>query len=207
MYPFFTHWNENALRLKLYIKYMLSERCKDAVRHELKKMGLHFKMIGLGEVDVMEDLTPSQFKELSLALRQIGLELMQDRRGIMLERIRSAICELIYSDDDLQRCSFTTYLTEKIGGDYQRLAELFSEMQGISIQQYFVTQKVERVKELIVDGELSMTEVAFRMQYSSVGHLSNQFKKVTGHSPSYFRKIRDLRNAADQSCKTINENA
>lgn len=193
--------------MKLYIKYMLSERCKNAVRDELKKLGLHFKLIGLGEVDVMEDLAPLQLKELALSLKHIGLELMEDRRGIMLERIKSAICELIYSDDDLQRCTFTTYLTEKIEGDYQRLAELFSEMQGMSIQQYFVTQKAERVKELILDGELSMTEIAYRMQYSSVGHLSNQFKKVTGHPPSYYRTIRDMRTTHEQSCKTINETA
>ena len=188
--------DQTTHRMKLYIKFMFSERCKTAVREELKKLGLHFKLMDLGEVDVMEDLTPSEREQLAAALLLSGLELMEDKRGNLLDKVRVSILELVYSDDDLERFSFTEFLADRIGGDYLRMAEMFSEVQGVSIQQFFIAQKAERVKELIMDGKLSMTEIAFKMQYSSVGHLSNQFKKVTGHSPTHFKTIRDLRNAA-----------
>jgi len=177
---------------------MFSERCKTVVREELKKLGLHFKLMDLGEVDVMEDLTPAEREQLAAGLVLSGLELMEDKRGNLLEKVKATIIELVYSDDNLERYTFTSFLTERIGGDYMRMSEVFSEMQGISIQHYFIGLKAERVKELIMDGDLNLTEIAFKMQYSSVGHLSNQFKKVTGHSPSHFKTIRAMWAAAEK---------
>lgn len=172
---------------------MLSERCKTAVRVELRKLDLHFKLLNLGEVEVMEDLTPAQRAQLDAGLQASGLELMADKKGDMLLSIKNALHELVYSDDDLARYSFPQFLAHRVGGDYLHMSAFFSEVQGMSLQQYFLTLKAERVKELIVDDGFSLTEIAFRLQYSSVGHLSNQFKKVTGFSPSHFKSIRKIK--------------
>lgn len=176
--------------MKIYIKYMVSNRCKMAVREVLRGMDLHFVVVDLGVVDIMEDLTPTQFEELRLALRQSELELMDDKRGILIEKIKNVIVDMVHHDGELPKVNFSNYLSEKLSYDYTYLSNLFSEMQGSTIEQFMIAHKVERIKELIIYGELNMTEIAWKMRYSSVAHLSNQFKKVTGLTPSHFKQMK-----------------
>ena len=179
--------------LKLYIKYMVSLRCKMMVKEELKKMGLHFIVVDLGEVDIMETLSPEQREELKIGLLNSGLELMDDKRAILIERIINVITEMIHNADELPEINYSNYLSQKLNHDYTYLSNIFSEVKGITIQQFIIVHKVERIKELIIYDEMNMTEIAWNMGYSSVAHLSNQFKKVTGLSPSHFKQLKDKR--------------
>jgi AraC-like DNA-binding protein len=179
--------------LKLYIKYMVSNRCKMAVKEELKKLGLHFILVELGEVDVMEDLSLEQRAELKAGLLDSGLELMDDKRAVLIERIKNAVVEMVHHSDEMIKVNFSDYLSEKLNHDYTYLANLFSEIQGVTIEHFIINHKIERIKELIIYDELNITEIAWKMNYSSVAHLSNQFKKVTGLSPSHFKQMKDKR--------------
>ena len=179
--------------LKLYIKYMVSNRCKIVVKEELKKLGLHFIVVELGEVDIMEDLTREQRIELQQGLEDSGLELMDDKRAVLIEKIKNVIIEMIHYSDEMIKVNFSDYLSQKLNHDYTYLANLFSEIQGITIEHFIINHKIERIKELIIYGELNITEIAWKMNYSSVAHLSNQFKKVTGLSPSHFKQLKDKR--------------
>lgn len=172
---------------------MVSTRCKMAVKEELKKMGLHFVLVELGEVDIMEDLTLEQREELKATLLATGLELMDDKRSILIEKIKNAVIEMVHHSDEIIKTNFSEYLSEKLKYDYTYLANLFSEVQGTTIAQFLISHKVERIKELIIYDELNISEIAWKMNYSSVAHLSNQFKKVTGLSPSHFKQLKDKR--------------
>lgn len=164
------------------------------VKEELKKLGLHFIIVDLGEVDVMEDLSAEQLSELKTALLQSGLELMDDKKAVLLEKIKAAVIEMIYADnDEMVKINFSDYLGKKLQQDYTYLANLFSEVQGSTIEQFVITHKVERIKELMIYGQLNITEIAWKMNYSSVAHLSNQFKKATGLSPSHFKELKNKR--------------
>lgn len=176
--------------MKIYIKYMVSIRCKMMVRAELNKLGLRFGAIELGHVEVQEDLTPEQRNALKLALLQIGLELMEDKRAILIEKIRNVIVEMVHYAEVRPKSNFSDYLSEKLGYDYTYLANLFSEVTGTTIEHFIIAHKIERVKELIVYDELNLTEIAYKLNYSSVAHLSNQFKKVTGLTPSFFKALK-----------------
>jgi AraC-like DNA-binding protein len=179
--------------LKLHIKYMVSNRCKIAVKEELKKLGLHFIVVDLGEVDIMENLTVEQTGQLKIALLDSGLELMDDKRAVLIEKIKNIIIEMVHYEDELIKINFSDFLSEKLKHNYTYLANLFSEVQGTTIEHFIITHKIERIKELIMYGELSITEIAWKMNYSSVAHLSNQFKKITGLSPSHFKQLKDKR--------------
>jgi AraC-like DNA-binding protein len=179
--------------LKLYIKYMVSNRCKLAVKEELKKLGLHFIVVDLGEVEVMENLTDDQREQVKVALLNSGFELMDDKRSILIERIKNVIIEMVHISDEVIKTNFSNFLSEKLNHDYTYLANLFSEVQGTTIEQFIISHKIERIKELIIYGEFNITEIAWKMNYSSVAHLSNQFKKVTGLSPSHFKQLKDKR--------------
>lgn len=179
--------------LKLHIKFMVSARCKLAVKEVLKNMGLHYLIVDLGEVDVMEKLTLDQREELKAALLSAGFELMDDKRAVLIERIKNVIVEMVHYSEELIKINFSDYLSEKLQHDYTYLANLFSEVQGTTIEQFIIAHKVERIKELIIYDELNITEIAYKMNYSSVAHLSNQFKKVTGLSPMHFKKLKERR--------------
>jgi len=179
--------------LKLYIKYMVSNRCKLAVKEELKKLGLHFTPIELGEVEIMEVLTIDQRAQLKLGLANSGLELMDDKRAMLIEKIKNAIVEMVHYKEDMIKVNFSTFLSEKLNYDYTYLANLFSEVQGTTIEQFMIAHKIERIKELIIYDELNITEIAWKLHYSSVAHLSNQFKKMTGLSPSHFKQLKNKR--------------
>jgi AraC-like DNA-binding protein len=172
---------------------MVSNRCKIVVKDELKKIGLHFIVVDLGEVEIMENISQEQRQELKTALLNSGLELMDDKRAILIEKIKNAIVEMVHHSDEIIKVNFSNYLSEKLNHDYTYLANLFSEVQGTTIEQFIISHKIERIKELIIYGELNITEIASKMNYSSVAHLSNQFKKVTGLTPSHFKHLKDKR--------------
>ncbi|HEX2900536.1 MAG TPA: AraC family transcriptional regulator [Bacteroidia bacterium] len=179
--------------MKLYIKYMVSNRCKLAVKEELKKLGLHFVLVELGEVDIMEDLDKEQRDALNEGLRSSGLELMDNKRAVLIERINNVITEMIHHTEEMPKVNYSDFISEKLGYDYTYLSNIFSEVKGITIQQFIIMHKIERVKELLLYEELNLTEISYKMHYSSVAHLSNQFKKVTGLTPSAFKQLKDSR--------------
>ena len=172
---------------------MVSTRCKLAVKEELKKIGLHFIFVELGQVEIMEDISEKQKKQLKIALLRLGLELMDDKRNELIEKIKSSVIQLIHHSDEMLKINFSTFLSEKLNHDYTYLSNLFSEVQGTTIEQFIISHKIERIKELIIYNELSITEIARMMNYSSVAYLSNQFKKNTGLSPSLFKELNDKR--------------
>lgn len=177
----------------IYIKYMVSLRCKMVVKQELQKLGLHYGDIDLGTVEILENITHSQKEQLRKNLTAYGLELLDDKRKIIIEKIKSLIIEMIHYSDTLPKVNYSQYISEKLGYDYTYLANIFSEVKGITIQKFIILNKIERVKELLLYDELNLTEISYQLHYSSVAHLSNQFKKVTGLSPSYYKKLKKKR--------------
>ncbi|WP_104000791.1 helix-turn-helix domain-containing protein [Flavobacterium urumqiense] len=172
---------------------MVSNRCKMAVKEELKKLGLHFIVVDLGEVEIMENISMIQREQLKKALLDSGLELMDDKKAMLIEKIKNVIIEMVHHSTENIKVNFSDYLSEKMNHDYTYLSNLFSEVQGTTIEQFIISHKTERIKELIIYGELNITEIAWKMNYSSVAHLSSQFKKVTGLSPSHFKQLKDKR--------------
>lgn len=172
---------------------MVSNRCKLTVKEELSKLGLHYIVVELGEIELMEDLTTEQRDTLKLNLLSSGLELMEDKKAILIERIKNTVVEMIHHSDEMIKFNFSDYLSERLAHNYTYLANLFSEVQGTTIEQFIISHKVERIKELIIYGDLNITEIAWKMNYSSVAHLSNQFKKITGLTPSHFKKLKNKR--------------
>jgi len=162
-----------------------------AVAEELKKLGLHFIVVELGEVDIMEDISTETREALKAGLQKAGLELMDNKRAVLIEKIKNVIIEMVHHTEEMIKVNFSDFLSEKLDHDYTYLANLFSEVQGTTIEQFIISHKVERIKELIIYGELNITEIAWKMNYSSVAHLSNQFKKVTGLSPSHIKQLKD----------------
>lgn len=161
-----------------------------AVKDELKKLGLHFIFVDLGEVEIMEELSMAQREQLKKDLFKYGLELIDDRKGILIEKIKNIIIDLVHNSEEMPSIKFSEYLSEKLNYDYTYMANLFSEIQGSTIEQFVILHKIERIKELIHYGEMNVTEIAWKMNYSSVAHLSNQFKKMTGLTPSQFKRLK-----------------
>lgn len=172
---------------------MVSNRCKMTVQEELRKLGLHFIVVDLGEVEVMETLTSDQLEQLKTGLLESGLELMDDKKAVLIEKIKNVITEMIHHSDEMPKMNYSDYISQKLNYDYTYLSNLFSELKGITIQQFIIVHKIERVKELLFYDELNLTEISYKLHYSSVAHLSNQFKKVTGLSPSRFKQLKEKR--------------
>ncbi len=171
---------------------MVCHRCKLVVKQTLEEVGLHPVDVQLGEVQVKEDLPAEQLRQVESSLRKLGFELLDDKRQKLVERIKTAIIELIHSQNDqLSRANHSDYIAEQLNRDYGYLSSLFSEVEGITIEKYIINQKIERVKELLMYDELSLSQIADLLHYSSVQHLSNQFKKVTGLTPSHFKNLKD----------------
>jgi len=179
--------------MKLFIKYMVSARCKLVVKEALKQTGLHFIVVGLGEVEIMETISDEQREQFKISLLESGLELMDDKRSILIEKIKNIIIQMVHHAEEVIKVNFSNYLSEKLNHDYTYMSNLFSEVQGTTIEQFIIFHKIERIKELIIYNELSITQIAWKMNYSSVAHLSNQFKKVTGLSPTHFKQLKDKR--------------
>lgn len=176
--------------MKIYIKNMVCIRCKLAVKNELEKLGLHHTRVELGETEILEDLSAELRYKLSDSLNKIGLELIEDKKSILVEKVKTTIIDLIYYRDNQIRTNLSDYLKEKLNYNYTSLSHLFSEIKGTTIERFYLTQKVERVKELLIYDELNLSDIAFKLNYSSVAHLSNQFKKITGLTPSNFKNLR-----------------
>ena len=172
---------------------MVSIRCKMVVKDELKKLGLHYISVDLGEVEVMENITAEQRDQIKKALLCSGLELMDDKKAILIEKIKNVIIEMVHYEDELPKTNFSDYLSEKLNYDYTYLSNIFSEVTGITIEHYIIAHKIERVKELLLYDELNLNEISYKLNYSSVAHLSNQFKKVTGLTPTFFKKLKHKR--------------
>jgi AraC-like DNA-binding protein len=180
--------------MTLYIKYMVSLRCKMLVKDELTKLGIHYVVVDLGIVEILEDITQQQHDELKKNLLRSGLELLDDKKSILIEKIKAVIVEMVHYAEELPVINRSDYISEKLGYDYTYLSNTFSEVKGINIQQFIILHKIEKVKELLLYEELNLTEIAYRLGYSSVSHLSNQFKKITGLTPTYFKKLKMKRN-------------
>ena len=175
----------------LFIKNMVCDRCIMVVRNELDKLGLDAKNIKLGEVTLTKEITPTEKEAVVRTLEPLGFEVIDDKKGRIIEKIKNTIIDLVHRQDGEVKTNLSDVLSDKLHHDYNYLSNLFSEVEGTTIEKYFIAQKVEKVKELLVYDELSLSEIAFRLNYSSVAYLSNQFKKVTGLTPSYFKQIRD----------------
>jgi AraC-like DNA-binding protein len=179
--------------VKIYIKYMVTLRCKMVVQSELEKLQIPVTRVDLGEASIGDHVTGEQLKQLGEALRKTGLELMDDKKSILVEKIKAVIIEMVHYNDDQIKINLSDYLSEKLNHNYTYLANLFSEVKGTTIEHFYLAHKIEKVKELLVYDELSLTEIAYRLNYSSVAHLSNQFKKMTGLTPSHFKQLKRKR--------------
>jgi len=179
--------------MKLYIKYMVSIRCKMAVRAALDNQKILYRTIELGEADTIDDVTEAQRGELRRDLLKSGLELMDDKKAMLIEKVKNVVVEMIHYSDEPIKVNFSNYLSEKLQQDYAYLSTLFSDVTGTTIEHYIIAHKIEKVKELLLYDELNLTEISYQLNYSSVAHLSNQFKKVTGLSPSYFKNLKQHR--------------
>lgn len=177
----------------IYVKYMVSLRCKMVVKQELHKLGINYVNVELGTIEILENITDLQKEQLRTNLEKFGLELLDDKRKIMIEKIKAAIIEMVHYSDELPKVNYSNYISEKLGYDYTYLANVFCEVKGITIQQFIILNKIERIKELLLYDELSLKEISYLLHYSSVAHLSHQFKKITGLTPSYFKKLKEKR--------------
>ncbi|WP_240628070.1 MULTISPECIES: helix-turn-helix domain-containing protein [Terrimonas] len=183
--------NEPFSMVTLFIKNMVCDRCVLVVAGELKKIGINAQKITLGEVTLEKELTADQKEQLHQALLDLGFEPIDSKKGRIIEKIKTVIINMVHHSDHDEKTNLSDLLSKALHHDYNYLSNLFSEVEGITIEKYFIAQKIEKVKELLVYDELSLSEIALRMNYSSVAYLSNQFKKVTGLTPSHFRQIRE----------------
>jgi AraC-like DNA-binding protein len=179
--------------MKLLIKNMVSLRCKMIVKSELEKLGLHATIVELGEVAIAENLSAEMEEHLKAALFKFGFELMEDKKSMLIEKVKNIIVEMIHYSDEPPTINFSDFLSEKLGYDYNYLSNLFSEVKGTTIEHYIISHKIEKAKELLIYNELTLTEIAYKLHYSSVAHLSNQFKKITGLTPSFFKNMKHKR--------------
>jgi AraC-like DNA-binding protein len=178
---------------------MVCNRCKWVVKTELEKLGHETMVVNLGEVELKNEASPQQLQDIEKKLEEFGFELISDKSSALIERIKTLIIELVQQPGELEKQNLSQYLSRQLHKDYSALSKLFSEVTGITIEQYFILQKIERAKELMVYDELSLTQIAWELGYSSVAHLSSQFKKVTGLTPRHFKNLKHKqRNSLDE---------
>ncbi|RYD95751.1 MAG: AraC family transcriptional regulator [Sphingobacteriales bacterium] len=176
--------------MTLYIKYMVSRRYIMMVRDVFKRLNIELVCISLGEVTTISPLSSSESAQLKIALLESGLELMEDSRAILIQKIKNVIIETVHHSEELPKTTFSNFLSDRLDYDYTYLANCFSEVTGITIEHFMIAHRIERVKELIIYDELNLTAIADKLHYSSVAHLSNQFKKVTGLTPTFFKALK-----------------
>ncbi len=174
--------------MKLFIKNMVSSRCKIIVTETFAQFGLHAVTVNLGEVDIEEQITAGQYLLINANLSAYGMELLDSKKSRLIEKIKHVIIHLVYYSDEPLQENFSNHLSRQLSYDYTYLANIFSDTEGQTIEKYFISLKIEKVKELIIYDDLNLTEIAWKLHYSSVAHLSNQFKKVTGITPSLFKQ-------------------
>ncbi|MDD4144288.1 MAG: AraC family transcriptional regulator [Prolixibacteraceae bacterium] len=172
---------------------MVCIRCQLVVKSVLEKLGLKYRYVKIGEADIIGDIQQEQLEQLKINLKKAGLFLMDNRKSILVEKIKNVIMELVYYREDQIKVNLSDYLSEKLNYDYTYLANLFSEVKGLTIEKFYLTHRIEKVKELIVYDELNLSEISYKMHYSSVAHLSNQFKKYTGLTPTHFKNLKNKR--------------
>lgn len=175
----------------IFIKNMVCNRCIMVVQNELKKLNLDVQSVSLGRVDLNTPINKEEMQKLEKALVSLGFELIDDRKSKIIESIKNTIIDLVHQQEDQIKVNLSDLLSSKLKLDYGYLSSLFSQVEGITIEKYFILQKIEKVKELLVYDELSLGEIAYRLNYSSVAYLSNQFKKITGLTPSHFKQIKE----------------
>ena len=175
--------------MRLQIRNMESNCCISVVKDELNKLGLHYKNVELGSVEIKDIITEDKLRMIDSALKNAGLEIITDSKNILVEKVKAVIHQLVYFSDDMPRINFSDYISEKVNNDYTYLSHLFSTNQGITVEKYIINEKVERIKNLLVYDQLSLNEITYKLKYSSVAHLSNQFNKVTGLTPSSYRGL------------------
>lgn len=176
--------------MKIFIKNMVCSRCIMIVKSELEKLGLHINTVDLGIVEIVEEDIQNQKEELENRFRLLGFELLDHKSTKTVERIKNLITDLVQKRNAILKINLSHYLTEELLQDYNTMSNLFSEVEGVTIEHYFISQKIEKVKEFLMYGEFSLSEIAEKMQYSDVAHLSNQFKKVTGYTPTVFKNTK-----------------
>ena len=172
---------------------MVSLRCKMVVKDELKKLGIEYVYVDLGTVEILEDITKEQRDQLNKNLLLSGLELLDDKKAILIEKIKNVIIEMIHFSDEIPKVNYSDYISQKLNYDYTYLSNIFSEVKGITIQQFIIIHKIEKAKELLLYDQLNISEISYKLHYSSVAHLSNQFKKITGLSPSFYKQMKQKR--------------
>jgi AraC-like DNA-binding protein len=182
-----------AASMKIYIKYMVSVRCKTAVQTKLDKLGLHYGTVNLGEVEFKETITPQQQEQLQQELLSLGLEVLDQHKGTLLEQIKAVIIDMVHHADTLPKMKNSEYISQQLKRDYAYLSKLFSEATGSTIEHSIIMHRVERIKELLVYDELTLSQIADKLNYSSVAHLSGQFKKETGLTPTFFKQLKHKR--------------
>ncbi|HEY1040282.1 MAG TPA: AraC family transcriptional regulator [Bacteroidia bacterium] len=170
---------------------MVCSRCRMVVTSELEKAGIPYLSVDLGEIEVSKEPTVEQLDKLNLGLRQYGFELIDDKKSRIIEKIKNHIVKLIHHSDDGIKTNLSDYLADKLHYDYTYLSNLFSEIEGTTIEKYFIAQRIEKIKELLVYDEFTLSEIADKLGYSSVAYLSGQFKKVTGLTPSHFKALKE----------------
>jgi AraC-like DNA-binding protein len=179
--------------MTIYIQYMVSIRCKLLVKAELDALGILYKKVDLGEVEMEENLSPEQYTKLNRALLKSGLALIDDKKNILIEKIKHSVIERIHYNDEPLLVNFSDYLSSELHYNFNYLSKLFAEVKGTTIEHYIILHKIERIKELLLYDELSLKEITFLLNYSSVAHLSAQFKKMTGLTPMHFKKMREYK--------------
>ncbi|TVP53178.1 MAG: AraC family transcriptional regulator [Mongoliibacter sp.] len=172
---------------------MVSIRCKLIVQQELDKLGIDYLYIDLGAVETVEPISAQKLNDFKENLKQVGLEILEDKKSILIDKIKNVVIQMIHHDEEVPKMNFSDFISEKLGYDYTYLSNIFSDVKGITIQQFIIMHKIEKVKELILYDELNLTEISYKMHYSSVSHLSNQFKKITGLTPTFFKKMKKIK--------------
>lgn len=179
--------------MTIYIKNMVCSRCKLVVKMTLEKLGLTPTHIELGEIELQENDISAVKEQLIIELQSLGFDLLDTKNAKTIEKVKNRIIDLVQNKNNALPITLSEYLSQELHQDYSALSNLFSEVEGITIEKYYILQKIEKVKELLVYDKLSLSEIAFQLHYSSVAYLSNQFKKVTGLTPSHFKKIRSIK--------------
>ncbi len=185
--------------MKIYVKNMACDSCLQFVRDTLVDMDIATNKLSLGEIDTKADVTDTDKKNLDGRLRKVGLELLEKKKGILVEKMKKVIIDHVYKHDSKSDMKFSGHLSKELGLSYTYLANFFSEVEATTIEQYIIALKIERVKELIIFGEDTFSEIAYKLNYSSSAHLSSQFKKVTGLTPSHFKNLKEKRRLTIQS--------
>lgn len=174
----------------LHIKYMVSSRCKIMIQQELKRLGVKHAIVELGIVEINGEITPQKFEQIKLNLNKLGFELLEDNKSIIIEKVKTLIIDFIHYSDNLPTTNYSEYISENLNLDYTYISNIFSEVKGMTIQQFIINNRIERAKELLMYNQLNLTEISHKLHYSSVAHLSNQFKKVTGLTPTEFKQLK-----------------